>query len=200
MAAAALHRIGRGAEIERRFADRAAAPAVASMLARGLRSPPTSSMGRWFDAAAALLGVRETSAYEGQAPMLLEARAGGRPDTHDDEADDLVRLLPDGNLDPGALVARLADEADARRGAMLFHRAIAAGLDRWVAAAAASTGLRTVALAGGCFLNRLLSALVVERLEARGLVVLQAQQAPPNDGGIALGQAWAAICARTAGG
>ena len=197
MAAAALHRIGRGADIARRFAGRPAAPAVAAMLARELRSPPTSSMGRWFDAAAALLGVRETSAYEGQAPMLLEACAGAGSDAFDDEPENLVRVLADGTLDPGALIARLADEADASRGAMLFHRAIAAGLDRWVGAAAASTGLRTVALAGGCFLNRLLTALVVGRLESRGLVVLQAQQAPPNDGGIALGQAWAAICAQT---
>ena len=199
MAAAALHRIGRGADIERRFAGRAAAPAVATMLARELRSPPTSSMGRWFDAAAALLGVRETAAYEGQAPMLLEARAGARSDAVEDDPGDLVRVLPDGNLDPTALIAHLADEDDARHGAMLFHRAIAAGLDRWVAAAAARTGLRTVALAGGCFMNRLLAALVVERLESRGLVVLQAQQAPPNDGGIALGQAWVALCAQTRG-
>ena len=169
------------------------------MLARGLRSPPTSSMGRWFDAAAALLGVRETSAYEGQAPMLLEARAGGGSDISEGELDDLVRLLPEGDLDPTPLIARLADEDDARRGANLFHRAIAAGLARWVAGAAASTGVRTVALAGGCFLNVLLTALVVERLEARGLVVVQAQRAPPNDGGIALGQAWVAICRQAAG-
>jgi hydrogenase maturation protein HypF len=199
MAAAALHRIGRGAEIGRRFAGRPAAAAVASMLARELRSPPTSSMGRWFDAAAALLGVRETSAYEGQAPMLLEARAGAESDAFAGELDELVRVRPDGDLDPTPLIARLADEDDARRGATLFHRAIAAGLDRWVGAAAASTGLRTVALAGGCFMNGLLTALVVERLAARGLFVLQARQAPPNDGGIALGQAWVAICRQTAG-
>ena len=200
MAAAALHRIGRGAEIGSRFAGRPAADAVASMLARDLRSPPTSSMGRWFDAAAALLGVRETSAYEGQAAMLLEARAGAASNACDAELDELVAVLADGDLDPTALIARLADEDDARRGAILFHHAIAAGLARWVAAAAASTGRRTVALAGGCFMNRLLTALVVERLAAHGLVVLQAQQAPPNDGGIALGQAWVAICRQRAGG
>jgi hydrogenase maturation protein HypF len=200
MAAAALHRIGRGADIERRFAGRPPAAAVASMLARDLRSPLTSSMGRWFDAAAGLLGLCETSAYEGQAPMLLEARAGADSDTFEGELDDLVEVLSDGNLDPTSLIVRLADEDDARRGAMLFHRAIAAGLARWVAAAAASTGLRTVALAGGCFMNGLLTALLVERLAARGLFVLQARQAPPNDGGIALGQAWVAICRQTAGG
>ena len=75
MAAAALHRIGRGAQIEARFGARPAAATVAQMLARELRCPPTTSLGRWFDAAAGLLGVRETSAYEGQAPMLLEALA-----------------------------------------------------------------------------------------------------------------------------
>ena len=199
MAAAALHRIGRGAQIQQRFAGRPAAAAVASMLAREVRCPPTSSMGRWFDAAAGLLGVRETSAYEGQAPMLLEARAGGDRYAPDGEVDALVQVLADGNLDPTALIARLADETDARRGAALFHHALAAGLARWVATAAESTGLRTVALAGGCFLNALLTALLVDRLEALGLRVLEAQQAPPNDGGIALGQAWVAICRQTGG-
>jgi hydrogenase maturation protein HypF len=199
MAAAALHRIGRGADIERRFAGRPAAAAVASMLARDLRSPLTSSMGRWFDAAAGLLGLCETSTYEGQAPMLLQARAGADSGTFEGEVDALVEVLSDGNLDPTPLIARLADEDDARRGAMLFHRALADGLARWVAAAAASTGLRTVALAGGCFMNGLLTALLVERLAARGLFVLQARQAPPNDGGIALGQAWVAICRQPTG-
>jgi len=199
MAAAALHRIGRGAQIQQRFAGRPAAAAVASMLAREVRCPPTSSMGRWFDAAAGLLGVRETSAYEGQAPMLLEARAGGDRYAPDGEVDALVQVLADGNLDPTALIARLADETDPRRGAALFHHALAAGLARWVATAAESTGLCTVALAGGCFLNALLTALLVDRLEALGLRVLEAQQAPPNDGGIALGQAWVAICRQTGG-
>jgi len=131
--------------------------------------------------------------------MLLEARAAGGPAASERELERLVELTPDGGLDPTPLIARLADESDAQRGAMLFHRAFAAGLERWVAEAAERSGLQTVALAGGCFLNALLSELLVERLEARGLRVLEAQRAPPNDGGIALGQAWVAICRQTTG-
>ncbi len=198
MAAAALHRIGRGAQIAQRFPARPGAQAVAQMLARGLRCPPSTSAGRWFDAAAGLLRVRETSAYEGQAAMLLEALAagGGAPET---DLEDLVCVLPDGTLDPTPLIERLADDNDAPRGAALFHHALAHGLARWVAQAAAASGVQTVALGGGCFLNALLTALLLPRLQAQGLRVLQARQAPPNDGGIALGQAWVALCRQTEG-
>jgi hydrogenase maturation protein HypF len=195
MAAAALHGIGRSAQIEARFGRRPAAGAVAQMLARGLRCPPTSSMGRWFDAAAGLLGVRDSVAYEGQAPMLLEALAGAASDPA--PADALagwVRCRDDGVLDPSPLIERLADEGNAARGAALFHHAMADGLARWVQAAAARSGVRSVALGGGCFLNALLGTLLAQRLSAAGLHVLQARQAPPNDGGIALGQAWVALC------
>ena len=216
MAAAALHRLGLGAQIVQRFAHQPGAAAVAQMLVRGVRCPHTTSMGRWFDAAAGLLRVRQTSAYEGQAPMLLEALAGtatgqvagtatglltGRA-TGPTAATDLGSLVltrQDGSLDPTPLIAVLADEDDAPRGALLFHLALADGLARWVAQAAASTGVRTVALGGGCFLNALLTALLVPRLAAQGLRVLQARQAPPNDGGIALGQAWVAVCRQSAG-
>jgi len=195
MAAAALHRIGRGAQIERRFGTRPAAAMVAQMLARELRCPPTTSLGRWFDAAAGLLGVRETSAYEGQAPMLLEALAASDScSVSGPELSELVRTLPDGTLDPTPLITRLADEDDAPRGAALFHEALADGLARWVAQATESTGLRSVALGGGCFLNALLTKGLVARLVGRGIHVLEARQAPPNDGGVALGQAWVAIC------
>ena len=200
MAAAALHGIGRGQEIEARFGHRPAAGAVAQMLARGLRCPPTTSLGRWFDAAAGLLRVREASAYEGQAPMLLEALAAAHPSAGAQALRELVRVDADGTLDPWPLIARLADETDAPRGAALFHHALADGLARWVAQAAAATGLKRVALGGGCFLNALLTSLLVPRLAMHGLVALEAQQAPPNDGSIALGQAWVAICQSNASG
>ncbi len=197
MAAAALHRIGRADQIEARFAGRSASLAVAQMLARNLRCPPTTSMGRWFDAAAALLRVREVSAFEGQAPMLLEAlAASGESSASGAGLSELVELLSDGTLDPTPLITRLADfrdAGDARHAAALFHHAIADGLARWVIAAAESTRVRSVALGGGCFLNALLTAQLVARLSPQGIHVLEARQAPPNDGGIALGQAWVAI-------
>ncbi|WP_119286568.1 carbamoyltransferase HypF [Azohydromonas sediminis] len=204
LAAAVLHRLGRGAQIVTRFGAQPAAAAVAQMLERGVRCPATTSLGRWFDAAAALLGVRATSAFEGQAPMQLEALAAAAPVLADAALWELVTLGADGVLDPTPLLARLADlpatpEA-AAHGAALFHQALADGLARWAAQAAAATGLRHVALAGGCFLNALLTALLVPRLEAAGLSVLEARQAPPNDGGLALGQAWVAIARITAGG
>ncbi|MDO9073549.1 MAG: carbamoyltransferase HypF [Rubrivivax sp.] len=192
VAAALLHRLGRGDEIERRYGHRPAAAAVRQMLDRGLRCPPTTSAGRWFDAAAALLGVAETSQFEGQAPMRLEALAS-RTTLPAGAGDGLVLLAGDGVLDPTPLLERLADEAHAASGAALFHHALADGLARWAGQAAERTGLRRIALGGGCFLNALLAELLVPRLAAVGLDVLQARQAPPNDGGLALGQAWVAL-------
>ncbi|MBL8307375.1 MAG: carbamoyltransferase HypF, partial [Rubrivivax sp.] len=191
VAAAALHALGQGDQIAQRFGQHAAAPAVAQMLERGLRCPPTSSLGRWFDAAAALLGVRELAAFEGQAPMLLEALADAVPPRADLAA--LVPLGDDGALDLLPLFDALR-RMPAPEGATLFHHAVAEGLARWVLQAAAREGIAAVALGGGCYLNVLLSRLLQDRLESAGLRVLQARQAPPNDGGIALGQAWVALC------
>jgi hydrogenase maturation protein HypF len=190
MAAAVLHLLGRGAEVEARFAAQPAAGAVAQMLAQDLRSPPTSSMGRWFDAAAGLLGVRAVMNYEGQAALLLEGLAA----QHGPVApDNRLYTLERGTLDLLPLAARLADETDAAFGAALFHATLAAALAEWAAAAARAEDLTTIALGGGCFLNRLLSLHLPRLLTARGYAVLQARQAPPNDGGISLGQAWVAL-------
>ncbi len=190
MAAAVLHLLGRNNEIAARYGHQAAAAAVADMLARDVRCPKTTSAGRWFDAAAALLNVREVMNFEGQAAMLLEGLAHRRgvvtPATGGYRIDE-------GELDLLPLAERLIDERDAAFGAALFHSTLAAGLAEWVAAASRATDVTTVALGGGCFMNAVLSRQLTRLLKARALDVLEARQAPVNDGGIALGQAWVAL-------
>jgi hydrogenase maturation protein HypF len=144
-------------------------------------------MGRWFDAAAGLLDVRTTQSFEGQAPMLLE----GLATRHGPVAPltDGFALSADGVLDLLPLAAALADAADRAHGAALFHATLAEALAAWVTAAARKASVSTIAFGGGCFLNALLSAALRTRLEAAGFQVVAARQAPPNDGGLALGQA-----------
>lgn len=190
MAAAALHALGRGAEIPRRFA-RDAAEAVRQMLERAVRTPFTSSAGRWFDAAAGLLGVKECMRYEGQAAMLLE----GLAERHGPAApaENGYVLGEDGTLDLLPTLARLADLDDPGYGAALFHATFARALTEWVGRAAEQQGLDRVVLGGGCFLNHILSTAVRAGLAARGLRVHEARRLPPNDGGLSLGQAWVAL-------
>jgi hydrogenase maturation protein HypF len=186
MAAAALSALGRGAEIPHRFAE-PAAKTVAAMLARGVNAPPTSSCGRLFDAAAGLLGVKSRTSFEGQAAMLLEGWASRYGPARPHEGDyvfegEALSFLP--------LLDRLADSRDPGHGAALFHATLAAGLAAWVTRAAGRQGLKRVALGGGCFLNAILSSELSCLLQVAGLEVCQPMQVPPNDGGLALGQAW----------
>lgn len=190
MAAAALHALRRGDEIEARF-PLPAAGAVRQMLEQGVKAPPTSSAGRLFDAAAGLLGIKEIAAFEGQAAMLLEGLAAGHGSI--DPLPGGFRLEADGRLNLLPLLARLAEPIDSARGAALFHATLAEALAEWVKAAMTQTGVRQVALGGGCFLNRLLSAVLAARLGQAGAAVYQARQLPPNDGGLSLGQAWVAM-------
>jgi hydrogenase maturation protein HypF len=197
MAAAALYRAGRGDAIASRFADEAAASTVATMLERGLQSPETSSMGRWFDAAAGLLGVKRRMAFEGQAAMLLEGlaeRHGAVPPDHT-----LYSIDAANELDLTGLVLRLADERDAGFGAALFHATLVAGLAEWTARAVDTLDLTTVACGGGCFLNAIVARGLRARLAVRGITMLEAQDVPPNDGGLSLGQAWVALLAAKKG-
>ena len=190
MAASALFELGRASEIERRYGGRGGA-ILTQMLARGLNSPPTSSVGRWFDAAAALLGVREVCAYEGQAAMELEALAR----EHGPAAPlaGAYRIDADGTLDLLPVLAHLAGQRDSAYGAAVFHSTLAAALAAWVRAASGRTGVRQVALGGGCFMNRILAADLRAGLEAAGLTVFAALQLPPSDSGLALGQAAVAM-------
>jgi hydrogenase maturation protein HypF len=191
MGAAALHRLGRESEIETRFAEQPGAATIRQMLERNTNCPTTSSCGRWFDAAAGLLGIKPVMAFEGQAAMLLEGLAAA----HGSQAPLTGGwvLTADGGLSLMPLMAALADIGDAARGAVLFQDTLAAALTEWVSAAAEREKIDTVALGGGCFLNRLLAEDVHHRLVAAGLNVLEARQVPPNDGGLSLGQAWIAL-------
>jgi hydrogenase maturation protein HypF len=191
MAAAVLFDLQRGDEIAHRFPSQAGADMVVSMLQRQLNCVATTSMGRLFDAAAGLLGVREIQGYEGQAAMLLE----GLAECHGKVAP-LVggyTITSDGMLDFHPLLATLADCKDAAYGAALFHATLASGLNAWVLRDVAQCNIANVALGGGCFLNNVLSQALVEDLSAHGLRVLTAQQLPPNDGAISLGQASVAL-------
>jgi hydrogenase maturation protein HypF len=162
--------------------------AVLSLAASG-RAPETTSVGRLFDAVAALLDVRGAVSYEGQAAVELESLA---------RAADLTRTpryelaVQDAVLDPAPLLAGLL--ADRGRGVPVellaagFHVALA-GATADAAARVAGAVVDTVVLSGGVFSNVLLSDMVAERLRRKGLRVLQHDQTAPNDGSISLGQA-----------
>lgn len=188
MAAALLHRLGRGNEIVARYADQPGASQLALLLERDLNAPLTSSAGRWFDAAAGLLGVCRVQGYEGEAAMRLQTLA---------EKHGAVEPMQNGwragaQLDLSPVLAQLADCRDAGYGAALFHATLSAALADWLWQAADAQQLDTVALSGGCLLNRLLAEDLGARLRNHGLRVLLPRRVPPNDGGIALGQAWVA--------
>ncbi|MDD2914938.1 MAG: carbamoyltransferase HypF [Gallionella sp.] len=187
MAAAVLFDLQRGDEIVRRFPMQTGAETVLGMLQRQLNCPATTSMGRLFDAAAGLLNVSEIQAYEGQAAMLLE----GLAESHGKIAPlaDGYIITDDGVLDFRPLLATLTDCNDAAYGAALFHATLVAGLSEWVRHAAEKCEINNIALGGGCFLNSVLSQALTEGLSAHNFNVLAAQQLPPNDGGISLGQA-----------
>ncbi|WP_205853252.1 carbamoyltransferase HypF [Zhengella mangrovi] len=182
MGAAALWTLGRGSEIAQRYADQPHAALLARILDKGVNAPMTSSCGRLFDAACGLLNLRLAADFEGQAPMELEALATA-PEVMTDGW-----TLAGGVLDFSALLARLAD-METIPGANLFHGTLAAGFADQILAARTETGLATVALGGGCFLNQVLKRDLSARLEAAGLTVLSPMHLSPGDAGLSFGQA-----------
>lgn len=195
MAAAALFDLGRGEEIAPRFADQAGAEIVAAMLAKGLNSPRTSSMGRVFDAAAGLLGVCPKMEFEAQAAIALEQHATAYIETHGWPAplEGGWHIESGGELDLLPLLGALSVEPDTGYGAALFHATLLAALLHWVARAAEATGIERLACGGGCFFNKLLVAGLKEKVPAAGLELLLPRRLLPGDTAISLGQAWVAI-------
>ena len=153
----------------------------------------TTSAGRLFDAVSAILGIRRASTFEGEAAMYLEAAAetaGIRSATAPSLrfAADGFFCLPVREIFARLTKARLAGESPARLAAD-FHAVLAASIADGCRAAREQTGISTAALSGGVFQNRLLLHLVTEKLEESGFTVLRHHLVPPNDGGLALGQA-----------
>ena len=175
---------------------------TATMIERGINSPRTSSMGRLFDAAAAILGICDKATYEGEPAIELEAAAwralssesacpagniagfsvteSSRPDAcHVLNSRSLIEALLEGT---GAGTA-------AYRLALDFHIAIARSSARIASDTCVHEGIDTVALSGGVFMNRLLLQLLARELKSAGLTVLVPHTVPVNDGCIAYGQA-----------
>jgi hydrogenase maturation protein HypF len=205
MAASVLAQSGRASDIEKIFPQQPAAGVVANMLLRALEAdspyaPPTTSMGRYFDAAAGALKVCEQMTFEGQAAMRLEGLAhrylSREKDAHLPIDASAYRIEPGGALNLLPLVHRLLGIDDVSYGAALFHGTLIAAVVEWADAAARRLGLNQIVCGGGCFVNALLSRGVGDGLRARGHTVWQAQAAPANDGGLSLGQAWVARLCR----
>lgn len=169
---------------------------TATMIERGINSPRTSSMGRLFDAAAAILGICGQATYEGEPAIELEGaawRALGSEIAHvpDDKAG--CSASDPSLLDQEALFEALLEGiragVPAGQLALDFHVAVARASARIASEICAREGLDSVALSGGVFMNRLLLQLLTRELKSMGLTVLVPHSVPVNDGCIAYGQA-----------
>ncbi len=181
--------------LERLGVEAAAAEVWRRQCAQGINAPLTHAAGRVFDACSALLGLAPyTVTYEGQSAMRLEAAArraaGGAINALSFEL-----IEKDGMLTISwrkafeALAFVDLDKINVCEWALAFHHAIASAAFSMLEYGLQNNAARVLALSGGVFMNRLLNDLLVPRLEASGLRVLLNRRVPPNDGGIALGQA-----------
>jgi hydrogenase maturation protein HypF len=164
--------------------------AIESQIKRGFNAPLTSSVGRLFDAVASLVGVCHRARYEGQAAMELEAAAGSVADRcYPIElagADPIV-------IDPAPIIRAIVEDirAGASSGviASRFHATLAKIIVTVCLRLRERTELQTVALSGGVFQNAILLTAARRGLMAEGFTVFIHRRVPPNDGGLALGQA-----------
>ncbi len=174
------------------------AEVVMKMLEKGVNCPPSSGMGRLFDAVSSLTGVLDTVSYEAEAAILLENEAYGAPD----EDGAYPFALWDGSpsvIDIGPLVRAVVKDVKAGTPRAVisarFHNTITGMALKVCGLAREKTGIGTVALSGGVFQNALLSARMEEGLMDMGFRVLTHSKLPANDGCISLGQAAVAAAA-----
>lgn len=185
MAASILFELGKIDEITKRFATQRHAKPIIEILTKQINSPLTTSCGRLFDAASALLGLCEIAHYEGEAAIMLENKV----------TDCVVAssgwCLQANQLNLIPLFSELIT-CDAICGANLFHGTLAAALVEWVKQNIRVCHTNYVLMAGGCFLNKILTEKIITALRTLQLKPLYPRLCPPNDGGISLGQAWIA--------
>lgn len=184
MAAAVLTLLERSNEICVRFSNYSQAHLITQLLEKQINCPMTSSCGRLFDAASALLGIQMVSQYEGQAAMYLESLVT------------YPEVLPNGwSIHQGKFnmmntLKFLAECDHPITGANIFHGTLIAGLASWIKATSQEQDIETILLSGGCFLNKVLTEGLIQALNNLGIKALLPLNLPPNDGGISLGQAW----------
>ena len=166
---------------------------IRTMTERGINSVKSTSAGRLFDAVSAILGVRRASSFEGEAATTLQFRAM--------EAKGELKYSGqnrgDGSIASGEIVKWLAGEMlqatdkekTQRELAWAFHEAFAREMADSALYWSEKTGIKTIALSGGVMQNTMLLGMLEEYLEERELKVIRHHMIPPNDGGIALGQA-----------
>ncbi|WP_044933796.1 carbamoyltransferase HypF [Pseudacidobacterium ailaaui] len=164
---------------------------VRHMAEQRVRSPLTSSCGRLFDAVAALIGLRTTVSFEAQAAIELEFC--WKDGTGDDEYHLPVKRGECLEIETGPLFEQIVDdlkrnispEVISRR----FHQGLVSSLANLVQAISQESGIKTVCLSGGCFLNEHLANGLVRSLKSNGFLVYTQSQVPCGDGGLSLGQA-----------
>lgn len=166
---------------------------IEKMMDSGINSPLTSSMGRLFDAAAFLSGIRKEVSYEAQAAMELESLCRRRPARPFKFAIHETGGMLEADPAP-VLEAMLAEKGENRSAAIAekFHASVPDMVCAVISRLSKKTGIKTVALSGGVFQNRIILEWTSEGLSRRGFKVYANERVPANDGGIALGQAWAA--------
>jgi hydrogenase maturation protein HypF len=195
-----------------------------TMLARGLNSPRTSSVGRLFDAVASLAGLRQQTRFEGQAAMELEfalegfsseesyelqllkvpsstlhaesghAVSGGLAAAPEATVGEMIPTPSPRVLDWAPMLRAMLSDLSANVPVARISAKFHNGLAEAIIAVARQTGLKRVVLSGGCFQNRYLTERTIHRLREAGFLPYWHQRVPPNDGGIALGQVLA--CAK----
>ena len=164
------------------------------VVAKGINSPLTSSLGRLFDGVAALIGLKDRAAFEGQAAMMLEMCC---PDGDSPPYSfDLTRENGQWIVKPQAMVREVVADLTAGKAASeisgRFHAGVIHALTETTIRLSRETGLKIVAMSGGCFQNQILTNGLRRALEGKGLNVYTQAMVPAGDGGLSLGQA---VCA-----